>query len=146
MKHLLFITLALVFAIQSQGSEKLGSECGLTDTNEESSWKVFGNSLAFDMGDKEKILKLRSLTKQQIIITAKYFVAQNGLDITIRNTLDAAKFLSEADGFNVTNYNVNGKRVTEVTYYPGENPYGVIFQYTSSHILGYSEDGTVYCK
>lgn len=147
MKHLFYLTLVLVFSLTANAAgRKLGSKCGLLDTNDTDGWK-YTTVLRLDSDTiRKQVRKLHTLTKQQVIITAKYFASQDDEAPEITNTINAVNYLSRSEGINVNDAVVNGKNVTEVTYYPGDNAYSVIFLAGTTHVLAYGEDGTVHCK
>ena len=147
MKLLTFSVLTLAFAFSAIGANKLGSQCGLLDSFEGEQLKAIGKGVQLDLSTpSDKVRKLPTLTKQQLIIAAKYFANENGESIEIKNTQDAINFLSGSDGINVDSFKVNKLRVTEVMYYPGENPYSVVFLLGTTHILAFGQDGTVVCR
>ncbi len=144
MKYLLSIM--LTFSLAASAANKLGSQCGLLDTNESDDWKVASDTLSLNGSSDPKIKTLATLTKQQLIISAKYFAKQDGSEVEIKNTQQAVEYLSGPDGLTVSSVTVGNKHLTEVMYFPGENPYSVVFMAGTIHVLAYGKDGTVYCK
>ena len=147
MKYITFFTLITAFTFSASAARKLGSECGLKDSLAGTDVHPVGAVLSIDSSTPvSKIAKLPTLTKQQLIITAKYFLKTNGETTEINNTEDAINYLSGSDGINVNRYIVKKSRITQVTYYPGENPYSVIFLSGTTHVIAYGEDDTIYCR
>lgn len=144
MKYL--FSILLTFSLVASAENKFGSQCGLIDTNESSDWIVAPGSLSVVSSSDPKIKKLATLTKQQLIITAKYFADEVGNGVAIHNTRDAVEYLVSSGELTVSSVRVGSKRLTEVMYFPGENPYSVIFKAGTTHVLAYGKDGTVYCK
>lgn len=140
-------SIALLALITSAHAAELGSKCGLLDTNESDEWRSAGRSISLDADTSaEELAALPLLTKQQLIIAAKYFANESDSDVEIRNTFEAVQYMSGSDGINVQNYQVKRRRITEVMTYPGENPYSVIFKRGTKQVIAYGKDGTVYCK
>ena len=135
-------------SLTSFGADRLGSKCGLTDDFDDS-W-VQTKQINLSQAPQSKVKKLSRLTKQQFIITAKYFAKEkNKTSGSIHNTQQAVEWLandSEAADVDVTYYNVNDASVTQVIHYPGGNPYGVIFQTGSKTIVAYNQDGAIVCR
>ena len=73
MKYLSLLTLVIVYSLTAGARSKLGSECGLVDTNEGDAWQPIGSSKMLDRLSPSAVEKLPLLSKQQIIISAKYF-------------------------------------------------------------------------
>ncbi len=144
MKYLL--SMLLTFSLVASAENKFGSQCGLIDTNESKDWIVAPGSLSFVSSSDPKIKRLSTLTKQQLIITAKHFAAENSNEEAINNTRDAVEYLVSSGELTISSVRVGNKRLTEVMYFPGENPYSVIFKAGTTHVLAYGKDGTVYCK
>lgn len=140
-----FLALVLIFASQFAFAEtKFGSECGLTDTKDDT-WQD-GKSYNLNRATKSQIEKLPTLIKQQIIITAKEAAKSNDDGEKIVNTQAAVDYLRRADGPVVTHYIVRGTKITEVLAYPGDNPVGNIFAYGTTHIIAENGDDDIICR
>ena len=126
-----------------------GSECGLTDSKDET-WVSSGKVLDLAKASDARINALPSLTKQQIIITAKDTAADFGSDPkNIKSTAKAVELLrdhSESRDLQVYDYIVKKVKYTEVTFWPGGNPYGHIFHIGTTHVVALNEDGSIKCK
>ena len=136
--------------MNSFGSSRLGSKCGLTDDKNDSWART--KSLNISTWSDARISELPTLTKQQIIIAAKDLTeGPDGLaaDIEIKNTIDAVKVLrqnSEGGDVYVMYYKVNRLDITEVLHYPGGNPVGIIFKTGSKRIHAENGDDTIICR
>lgn len=144
-----FILLSLCLSISAFATSRLGSKCGLTDSMGEEGWEKVGKWTELSRATDEKISKLPTLMKQQLIITAKEEAARFKEEVEIKNTLDAVKYLrenSEAGDLYLQDQRVKGKVYTEVVHFPGGNPYGAIFAKGSLRVIAFNQDDTLYCK
>ena len=91
-------------------SRQLGSQCGLLDSNEADEWKVVGQPISLSNTKSETLSSLSTLSKQQIIIAAKYFVKTAGDAEKVKSTAEALQYLLDSDGVNVTTSVVDKKR------------------------------------
>ena len=139
------IVLISLIGVMGFATSKWGSECGLTDDKDES-WKEISRPLYVGRLKAAKIAKLPTLTKQQIIITAKDFAKGDDDAPKIKKTVEAIEYLKRADGPYVTNYQVRGRRYTEVIAYPGDNPVGLVFEYGSRHVVASNGDDSIECR
>lgn len=141
------IVVAFVFSAFANAAAKPGSKCGLTDFKT-SAW-VEAKSLDLRSANNDRLNALATLTKQQLIITAKHFAQKWGESNNFYNTLQAVNYLrshSVGKDLNVVYYNVRGNRVTEVVHYPGDNAYGVIFETGTRTVVAYDGDESIDCK
>ena len=149
MKALLLITLSLV-TFNLQAGDRWGSQCGLTDDKNETDWKSVGKDLKLTLATDEELNSLPTLTKQQLIITAKAEAKERDEDaVAIKNTVQAVKYLrenSESEDVYVRNYKVKKLNVTEISFWPGGNPYGHIFLSGTTHVIAFNQDDSVACK
>ena len=149
MKTFSFIFAAFL-ALNAFGSSKLGSKCGLTDAKDDS-WTTT-KTLNISKWSDARISELPTLTKQQVIITAKDLTqGPTGLatEIDIKNAIDAVTVLrenSESGDVYIKYYDVKRLAVTEVLLYPGGNPVGIIFKTGSKRIHAENGDDTVTCR
>ena len=146
---LLLITLSLVtFTVQS--ADRWGSQCGLTDGKDDVAWKSIGQDQQLTQATDQELKNLPTLTKQQLIIAAKE-VAKEREDhfLVVKNTVQSVKYLrenSEAEDVYVRNYKVKKLLVTEISYWPGGNPYGYIFLSGTTRLIAFNQDDSVACK
>lgn len=129
---------------------KWGSECGLTDDKNDEAWIQVGRTLDLRKASPDKLQALPTLTKQQIIITAKDEAKDRGDDASsIKDTEQAAEYLkanSESQDIQVANFKVKKLKVTLVSFWPGGNPYAHIFLYGTRHVIAFNQDDTIACK
>ena len=146
----LSIIFTLFLALNSFGSTRFGSKCGLTNAKDESWTRT--KSFNISSWSDARITGLPTLTKQQIIIAAKDLTkGPDGLvaDIEIKTTIDAVNVLrgnSEGGDVYVMYYKVNRLDVTEVLHYPGGNPVGIIFKTGWKRIHAENGDDTITCR
>jgi len=149
MKALLLITLSLV-TLNLQASIRWGSQCGLTDAKDETEWKSVSENQRLTQATAQELNSLPTLTKQQLIITAKDEAKDRDDDASaIKNTVQAVKYLrenSESEDVDVRNYKAKKLRVTEISFWPGGNPYGHIFLSGTTRVIAFNEDDSVACK
>lgn len=149
MKLFSFVLIGLI-AVGGFGFDRTSSGCGLTKTKN-GSW-IATKSLNLSMWSDSKINHLPSLTKEQIIIATKELVSfrdELTEDRGVKTAVDAIKTLSDLSESNdvvMVYYKVNNRSVTEIRYYPGGNPYGIIFETGSTEILADNEDDTISCR
>ncbi len=149
MKLVSLFTLITVIALNLFAAErtKFGSECGLADDIND--LKEVGRFISLDHASDTKINSLPTITKQQLIITAKDIAADFGHREPIKTTLDAVSVLrsfSEGGGLSVQDYLSKGVRYTSVQFYPGGNPVGLIFKAGTRHAVASNGDETLTCK
>ena len=140
------LTLLALFFVVSLNA-MAGSECGLTDSKDES-W-VELKSVDLTRASNARINALPTLTKQQLIITAKTFNDFGNGPSEINNTVDAVEYLRQnSDGLHlsVNNYRVNRRLVTEVLHYPGDNANAAIFKTGTRTIIAFNGDDSITCK
>ena len=127
-------------------SNKLGSECGLTDyygdVEELGNWDDAGNNHELTEASDAEIKALPTILKQQLIIYAKLS------DKSIKNTIEAVNLLrdgSDMDTLFIFDTYVGGKLFTLIRIYPGDNPYAAIFAKGSRKLVAEDNDGTIVC-
>jgi hypothetical protein len=67
----------------------------------------------------------------------------------IKSTVQAVKYLrenSESEDVYVQNYQVKKLEVTEISFWPGGNPYGYIFLSGTTHLIAFNQDDSIVCK
>jgi len=146
MKKLSYLLLVLFFGINASAAYIPGSECGLTDMTSDD-WE-FSHTYELSNADANQINALPTLTKQQLIIAAKD-TASRFSKVKINNTVEAVEFLrhnSDARSLSVENFAYRGERFTQVLHFPGDNPYGVIFERGTRHVVAYNSDDSISCK
>lgn len=134
MKKLLIVTLL------SLGPEAFA--CGLPGLQDES-WQVVGKRYLLDRASPKEVAALPTLVKQQLIIAAK--ASFQSEEKPIKNTAAAVGLLQKDDGPYVINYLVNGRIITQVETFPGDNRYGVIFEAGTLHIIAENGDDSIFC-
>lgn len=146
MKQFSFLFLLVAFGMSSFGANIPGSQCGLTDTTsdnwEHTKWIDLATAGA------EQINALSTLTKQQLIIAAKYEAAKYS-ESKIYNTVQAVEYLrhnSDARFLRVEHFTYREQRFTQVLHFPGDNPYGVIFEQGTLHVVAYNSDDSISCR
>lgn len=145
MKKILFITLSLgILADVYAAPTKWGSKCGLTDSKDQ--WAQVSKTQHLDRLNATQASALPTLLKQQLIITAKHFVNENSDHLSINSAYEAIQYLKISQGPDVSEYQVRGRRYTEIRGYPGDNPYGVIFQMGTLTVVAYNEDDSIRCR
>jgi hypothetical protein len=122
-----------------------GSECGLTDMKDET-WVEISKYQNLALYSEGQIRQLATVTKQQVIITAKEFAKASEEKIPINNTLDAVNYLKPNQGPYISNFLVNGEEYTEVLSYPGDNPVGMIFKRGSTVVVATNNDDSIECR
>jgi len=148
MKFISLFLLLLVVGGDVLAEKKFGSSCGLTDTHRDG-WAKRGPNMTLDSMSDRAVRKLPSLTKQQLIITAKHFSKKLEDSPLIRNSVDAVDFLrenSEWSELEIQDYRIRGEEYTEVLHYPGGSPFGLIFLRLTRRIVASNVDGTIYCR
>ena len=146
MKMFSFLFLAVTFAINAQAAYVPGSQCGLTDKAGDG-W-VTTKSFDLRQASEERISELPTLTKQQLIIAAKE-LAGKPASSEIKSTVDAVNYLrnnSVGEDLVIVHFNYAGEKFTHILHYPGDNPYGVIFEQGTRHIVALNSDDSVSCK
>ncbi len=146
MKQLSVLFLMVSFAFSAFGSYIPGSKCGLTDTTSDN-WE-HSRSVDLSRANEEQINALPTLTKQQLIIAAKY-EAKKFSEGEIHNTVEAVEYLrhnSDAKTLTVEHFAYREQRFTQVLHFPGDNPYGVIFTQGTLHVVAYNSDDSIDCK
>ncbi len=149
MKALLLMTLSLV-TLHGQAADRWGSKCGLTDGKDDVTWKSVGQDQALTHATDQELNSLPTLTKQQLIIAAKEAAKEREDNAAVfKNTVQAVKYLrenSESEDVYVRNYKVKKLVVTEITFWPGGNPYGYIFLSGTTRLIAFNQDDSVACK
>lgn len=146
MKTLSFLFLVMSFALNAHAAYVPGSQCGLTD--EAGDGWVTTKTIDLRDASEERINELPTLTKQQLIIAAKALAVKEEAQ-KIKSTIDAVEYLREASSgadLDVIHFSYKGGKFTQVLHYPGDNPYGMIFEQGTRHIVADNTDGSVNCK
>lgn len=146
MKHLSVLFLVASFTFPTFASYTPGSKCGLTDATSED-WEQ-SKSVDLSNANSTEINALPTLTKQQLIIAARYRATRFS-ETEIRNTVQAVEYLrhnSDAHTLSVDHFAYRGERYTQVLHFPGDNPYGVIFKRETAHVVAYNSDDSISCK
>lgn len=150
MKWLSFLFLSTL-SLHAFGDHKPGSQCGLTDEKNDTTWTKT-KSLFVSEWKEEKVKQLDTLTKQQLIIAAKDLTkGEDGFatEIKIKTTWDAINALrenSEGEDVAVEYYSVNNLSMTQVVFYPGGNPVGVLFKTGTKKIYATNSDDHIECR
>lgn len=141
----IFLTFGFFLSITSISYAQSASECELSEKKDES-WIEVEETLNLEKYSSSEINLLATVTKQQVIITAKKIAKDNAEEIVIKGTLDAVNFLNQSEGPYISNYTVNGKNYTEILAYLGDNPVGLIFERGTTRIIAYNNDETISCQ
>ncbi len=149
MKALLLISVSLL-PFELKAADRSGSDCGLTDFRNVDEWLSLGEQQILTQMTDQELSRLATLTKQQLIITAKEETkARDTNPAVIKNVVQAVKYLrenSESEDVHVTLYKVNKLVVTEIAFWPGGNPYGYVFLRGTTRLIALNQDDEVSCR
>ena len=149
MKALLLISVSLL-PFELKAADRSGADCGLTDFRNVDEWISLGEQQILTQMTDQELSRLATLTKQQLIITAKEETkARDTNPAVIKNVVQAVKYLrenSESEDVHVTLYKVNKLVVTEIAFWPGGNPYSYVFLRGTTRLIALNQDDEVSCR
>lgn len=140
---LIFASSLFLFSGHAMAQTKWGADCGLAAM--EDFQGIPGTSLDLSAMSKKDLLDLPLVLKQQVIIMAKLSLKESATKMEIKSVVQAVNYLKSFDGPYVDDYMVNGRRITQILTFPGDNAWGVLFETGTLNILGFNQDGDVAC-
>lgn len=133
-----------------------GSACGLSDyyggddEGEEEIYTLTGRQIDLSRMSDAEILALPALAKRQILAAAELELADmiTSGEYSVTGILSAVRGLRKFSGgetVTLNDFDYQGRRFTQVKYFPGDNPGGVIFKRDSTDAIATINDSDINC-
>ncbi|MBC7690970.1 MAG: hypothetical protein H7222_04325 [Methylotenera sp.] len=144
MKNLFYVVSLLVTLQSANAFASAPTDCELLQ--EMRVEHPFGPKYDLTGAKAEMIARLPAIARKQLILYARSDAGSPPQPIT---TVTAAVQLlvdgSEGGEVDLENFSLEGRRFTRLLWYPGGNPYGVIFAYGTTRKLATLGDGDFSC-